>query len=32
MMEHAGFSRTEALEPVALPPMGSWCAAVVGYP
>ena len=32
MMEYAGFSRTEALEPVALPPMGGRCAVVVGYP
>lgn len=32
LMEYAGFSRTEALEPVALPPMGERCAVVVGYP
>jgi len=32
MMEYAGFTRTEALEPVALPPMGSRCAVVIGYP
>ena len=32
MMEYAGFARTEALEPVALPPMGGRCAVVVGYP
>jgi tRNA (mo5U34)-methyltransferase len=32
MLEYAGFSRTEALRPVALPPMGGRCAVVVGYP
>jgi tRNA (mo5U34)-methyltransferase len=32
MMEYAGFARTEAREPVPLPPMGDRCAVVVGYP
>jgi hypothetical protein len=32
MMEYAGFGRTEALDPVPLPPAGHRCAVVIGYP
>ena len=32
IMEYAGFGRTEALDPVSLPPAGGRCAVVVGYP